>query len=208
MGKPDMSPSNTLLKHHYQLPVFYLLLVFCFKSTHFLRVHLTLPLSASLCFALSQLLPRATRVLRSDWTTPLLIPVAREPIPAQLLWLHVQSCSLPSKPESHGVQKHHGPCGRGAFGGQVARLWFTDWEKKRSKIKSEGKKSGPVASAREVGRLDFKVELFPKTVKVSRYLCDRQGKNVCRRGMNVNRAAESGSSRTRAYATQARIMAL
>lgn len=101
-----MSPSNTLLKHHYQLPVFYLLLVFCFKSTHFLRVHLTLPLSASLCLRYRSFLPCATRVLRSDWTTPLLIPVAREPIPAQLLWLHVQSCSLPSKPESHGVQKH------------------------------------------------------------------------------------------------------
>lgn len=101
-------PSNTLLKHHYQLLVFYLLLVFCFKSTHFLRVHLTLPLSASLCLCYRRFCLSATRVLRSDWTTPLLIPVAWEPIPAQLLWLPVQSCSLPSKPESHGVQQHQG----------------------------------------------------------------------------------------------------
>lgn len=36
----------------------------------------------------------AMRVLCSDWMTPLLIPVSGEPIRAQLLWLHVHSCSL------------------------------------------------------------------------------------------------------------------
>lgn len=35
----------------------------------------------------------ATRVLRSDWTTPRLIPVPAEPIRRQLLWLHVHSWS-------------------------------------------------------------------------------------------------------------------
>lgn len=34
---------------------------------------------------------------------------------------------------------------------------------------------------RERSVLDFKVELFPKTMKVSKYLCDRQGRNVFRR---------------------------
>lgn len=93
---------------------------------------------------LSQVLPCETRVLRSDWTTPLLIPVAGEPIPAQLLWLHIQSCSLPSEPESHGVQKHQGR-GHGVF--LEARLRVSRC-KKNTRNQSNGSKS--VASAREI----------------------------------------------------------
>lgn len=81
---------------------------------------------------LSQVLLCATRVLRSDWTTPLLIPVAGEPIPAQLLWLHVQSCSLPSKPESDGVQEQ-GRGYTGCFRGQFNDGFWAKQDKKQTK---------------------------------------------------------------------------
>lgn len=98
---------------------------------------------------LSQVFPCATRVLRSDWTTPLLIPVAGEPIPAQLLWLHVQSSSLLSKPESHGVQKHRG---HGAFWEARLRVerWFSDFKRKIQETQVMVRNRGPGASAREI----------------------------------------------------------
>lgn len=78
----------------------------------------------------------ARRVLRSDWMTPLLIPVTDGPIRAQLLWLQVHSYSLRANLDHTPHRKYQGrECwvGSGAFRGQFAfgRFNSGSWRKKK-----------------------------------------------------------------------------
>lgn len=97
-------------------------------SLHVATFSITVP-------GLSRGFASARRVLRSDWMTPLLIPVTDEPIRAQLLWLQVHSYSLRANPDHTPHRKYQGRgCWvvSGAFRGQFAFGRFNggSWKKK------------------------------------------------------------------------------
>lgn len=154
----------------------------CFGSSHFLQARLTSPLTASLCLGYHEVLPARRASLRPDWMPPLLIPVAGEPIRAQLLWLHVHSCSLRA---NLNCTPHRGTgavdagwfCG--AFRGQLAcgRFNCGSWRTKKKLCVGKTNSYRLESKAQEPPRSILMLNFFRFNQKtVGKYLYDRHGR--------------------------------